>query len=216
MPSNSELQLDVSQLRAKRKRYDLINLAVITTVLCCYVAGFFIYQSYIRAQQALIIDQGISSPYELRRHFTRNLYKAITHHGFKLAEGVVAYDSSSFSLELGDCVFISGFSDDDREPIVTATFIADWKQHQSMPKPVEEALTVFLEACENTYDEQVLDDLRQKLQIRDHLVTPNNRLLVISEHTRYELSFMGRQNYQLVLWASPRGSLRSFNFAKRP
>lgn len=212
MPLNFALQQDLSLLKAKRRRFDLINLAVITTFLCCYVLGFLVYQNFVINQELLIIDPDLRSPFELRSRFTRNIYKSIKHHNFKLVEGVVAYDSSSFSLELGDCAFISGFSNTGEQKIVTASFVADWKQHLTMPRIVEDALTVFLEACENTYDEQTIEELKQNLQISDHEVTHNVHLLVISKNTRYELSFVGHQNYQLVIWASPRGSLRSFNF----
>ncbi|MCR5536702.1 MAG: hypothetical protein K6F05_04725 [Succinivibrio sp.] len=209
---NSALQPDASQQRAKRRRYDLINLVVISSVVCCYVAGFLFYQSYLHQQRELMIDPSLSSAFDKRSRFTRNIYKAIIHNKYQLEEGVVAYDNSSFSLELGDCTVISGFSNRDQQKIVTASFVSDWKNHLAMPKAVSEALTVFLQACENTFDEQLIEDLRLKMQIRDQIATHNVHLLVISETTRYELTFVGHNDYQLVVWASPRGSLRSFNF----
>ena len=213
MDTNSEkARLDL--IKKRFKRINIINTLVISVLLCCYAIVFVIYQAIQTSKLEDVINSHVSSVYDSKSLFIYTLFDCLDNKNVHPnTSGDFSYSQNSAVLRFNKNMFLYALSNHNEQKLVTVALIASWEDNYIIPSEVYAVIESFIKTCENSRNVGIISNIISSLGLADRTPTGKYRYLVVSDTTRYELTYRDKPPYQLVLLASPRGSMGHVNFA---
>lgn len=206
----------LEKIKKRFKRINIINTLVICVLMGCYAIGFFIYQSVEAYRQNEVLNHHVTSSFENRRLFIETLYGYLSEnkHDYTLREEDF-YNKQSVAIRFGRHVYFYAFSNQHELNMITSALVACWEDNPIIPSEVFSIVDSFIHTCENSRNIETVRRIMNSLGIENRSPQNLTHHLVVSETTRYELTLNNSAPYNLVLLASPRGSMRNFNFSPK-